>query len=540
MNQPNDGGRVQRDVVTTTTRRGARDHNRALAGKLLPVLGLGAAALAIVAPLATAPGIERELTRKVEAAATAEGFSVKADFSGQDGTLVCTGPVDEAVLEELAEDVKGVRKVDIDDATCAAATAPAPASVPATTTAAVIEPATTTAAPTGPAVTEVVAAAAASQLKASAVLARGANGVALSGVVDTDDQQASLVKAAADAFGAANVTDKLTVAGVDGAGSDPQVEGLATLIVGMKDNVVEGEAGFNGTALYINGIYPDASAQDALDAAIGAAGVEVSNVDLALDTATTPAPAVTFAAESALDADGKITLSGLVPNEAARTKLIDAAAIRVGAAKVVDKLTVADPAAADAPEVDGLATMIVAMPPNLYTGVAGWDGTKFSATGQYLSDASKAAFEAVATEVGVATTDLAIEPREAASVDQAAELEKELNDLVALSPIPFDPGKSSLLPEADAILDQVASLAKKYAGVGIAVNGHTDADGSEGGNQTLSDARANQVRDSLIERGVPAEQLTAQGFGESQPIAPNDTPENKAKNRRVVFTVVKQ
>jgi OmpA-OmpF porin, OOP family len=496
------------------------------------VLGLGAVALAIVAPLATAPGIERELTKKVEAAATAEGFNVKADFSGQDGTLVCTGPVDESVLAELAQAIKGVRKIDIDDATCNAAPAPEPA--PATTIAAAPDPATTPA----PVVTEAVAAA--SQLKASAVVTRGAAGVVLSGVVDTEDQQASLVKAATDAFGAGNVTDKLTVAGIDGAGSDPHVEGLTTLIAGMRDNVVEGEAGFNGTALYINGIYPDAGAQDALDAAIGAAGVEVGNVDLALDTATTPAPAVTFDAESALDADGKITLSGVVPNETARKKLIDAAGVRVGAANVVDKLTLADPAAADDSGVDGLAKMIEAMPPNLYTGAAGWDGTKFYATGQYLSEESKVAFEAVATEVGVATTDLAIEPREAASVDQAAELEKELNDLVALSPIPFDPGKSSLLPEADAILDKVASLAKKYAGVGIAVNGHTDADGSEGGNQTLSDARANQVRDSLIERGVPAEQLTAQGFGESQPIAPNDTPENKAKNRRVVFTVVKQ
>ncbi len=530
MNQPTGGSRVQRDVVTTTTRRGSRDHNRALAGKLLPVLGLGAAALAIVAPLATAPGIERELTKKVQAAATAEGFNVTADFSGQDGTIVCTGPVDEPVLKKLAEDIKGVRKIDIDDASCSAAPAAEPA--PATTAAAAPEPATTAA----PVVTEAVAAA--SQLKASAVLAPEAAGVVLSGVVDSDDQRASLVKAATDAFGAGNVADELTVAGIDGAGSDPHVEGLATLIGGMKDNVVEGEAGFNGTALYIKGIYPDAGAQDALTAAIGAAGVETTNVDLAL--AATPAPAVSFDAESALDAAGKITLSGVVPNDAARKKLVDAAGIRVRAENVIDELTLADPAAADDSGVDGLAKMITAMPPNLYTGVAGWDGTKFYASGQYLSEETKAAFETVAAEVGVATTDLAIEPRAAATADQATELEKELNDLVALSPIPFDPGKSTLLPEAGAILDKVAALAKKYAGVGIAVNGHTDADGSEGGNQTLSDARANQVRDSLIERGVPAEQLTAQGFGESQPIAPNDTPENKAKNRRVVFTVVKQ
>ncbi len=536
MNQPTGGGRVSRDVVTTTTRRGARDHNRALAGKLLPLFGVLGAAAAIGGPFAMIPGIEKDLTKKVESAATASGFSVTADFSGQDGTLVCSGPVDQVVLKQLAEDIKGVRQVKFDDATCNAAPAVEPA--PATTLAAAPEPATTAAAPVA---TEAVV----SQLKASAALARGAAGVVLSGIVDTEDQRTTLVKAAIAAFGTGNVTDKLAVAGINGAGiigagSDDHVQGLAKMLAGLKDNVVEGEAGFDGTALYLKGVYPDAATKDNLDAVISGAGVDAGHVDLSLDTATKPVAAATFAAESALGTDGKITLTGVVPNEVARTALVDAASQRVGAANVIDQLTVASPAAADDPKVEGLALMIAAMPPNLYQGSAGWDGGKFYAKGQYLSTASKAAFEAVAADVGVATTDLAIEPREAATADQAAALEKELNDLVGLTPIPFDAGQSTLRPEADAILGNVATLAKKYAGVTISVNGHTDADGSASGNQTLSDARANRVRDALVERGVPAEQLTAQGFGESQPVASNDTPENKAKNRRVVFTVVKQ
>ncbi len=526
MNQPTGERRVTRDAVTTTTRRGAREHNRHRAGALLPWLGVGAAALAIGGPLLTMSPIQNDLSAKVERAAAAAGFQVEADFSGQDGTISCTGPVDRAALERIGEAIKGVRKIGFDDATCNDVVADESA---ATTVAAAPEPAVTE--PAG-------SAAGASQLLASAVLARGAAGVVLSGVVDSEAQHEALVDAATAAFGAGNVTDRLTVAGIDATAGDVHVAGLAELIGAMKDDVVEGEAGFDGTSLYLKGVYPDASTKDALDAVIGDLGIDPGNVELSLDTSVPPAAPVTFAADAALAADGTITLTGIVPNEAARKRLVDAAGERAGAANVIDRLTLS--AADDDPGVDRLARMIAAMPPNLAQGSAGWDGNKFYAKGQYLSEASKAAFEQVATDVGVAPADLAVEPRPAATIDQATELEQELNDLVGLSPIPFDAGKSSLRPEAASILDKVAGLAKKYAGVSIAVNGHTDTDGSAAGNQTLSESRANTVRDSLIGRGVPAEQLTAQGFGESQPVAPNDTPENKAKNRRVVFTVVKQ
>lgn len=533
MNQPSGERRVQRSVVTTTT-RGAKEHNKKLAGALLPVFGVLGLGVAGLSHFDTVGRIENDLTHKVEAAASAAGVTVNAKFSGQDGTLTCSSPLNGVDLKQLGEAIKGVNKIKIDDATCTAA-APAPEPAPATTVNAI--PATTvTAAPTTEAAPATTVPAV-SQLNASASLAKGATGVVLAGTVDSEAQHSSLVEAATAAFGSGNVTDNLKIAGVDGIGSDANVVGLNKLIAGLKGNVIEGEAGYNGTALYLKGTYPDDSAKAKLDGIVGDVGVAASEVDL---TAGAPAVAATFKSEAALGADGKLTLTGVVPNDAARTALIDAATLRVGTANVVDQLTIAAPAGTDDPGVDRLASLIGAMPPNLYQGTAGWDGSKFYASGQYLSAASKAAFEQVATAAGVATSDLAIEPRAAATVDEAAALEKELNDLVAASPIPFDPSKATLRPEAPAILDQVAALAKKYAGVGIAVNGHTDSDGAEAGNQKLSEDRANAVREALIQRNVPAEQLTAQGFGETQPIAPNDTPANKALNRRVVFAVAKQ
>ena len=72
----------------------------------------------------------------------------------------------------------------------------------------------------------------------------------------------------------------------------------------------------------------------------------------------------------------------------------------------------------------------------------------------------------------------------------------------------------------------------------VQIGGHTDSDGAESANLRLSQARAETVRDTLIDRGVDAAYLTAVGYGESEPVAPNDTSENKALNRRIELVVI--
>ena len=79
---------------------------------------------------------------------------------------------------------------------------------------------------------------------------------------------------------------------------------------------------------------------------------------------------------------------------------------------------------------------------------------------------------------------------------------------------------------------------KARTDVNIAVYGHTDSVGSDEANLLLSKARAKSCMDYLIAHGVPAKRLQSQGFGESKPIDTNDTPEGRAKNRRVEFKVV--
>jgi len=102
-----------------------------------------------------------------------------------------------------------------------------------------------------------------------------------------------------------------------------------------------------------------------------------------------------------------------------------------------------------------------------------------------------------------------------------------------LEGVNFLTNKAVLLENAKRILDYVATSLIAHPEVNVEIGGHTDADGSEKYNLKLSEQRAKAVLDYLVEKGVPATQLTSKGYGEAQPTADNTTDEGKAKNRRV-------
>ncbi len=104
---------------------------------------------------------------------------------------------------------------------------------------------------------------------------------------------------------------------------------------------------------------------------------------------------------------------------------------------------------------------------------------------------------------------------------------------VVLEGVNFKSNRSTLLPESEKVLDNVAEILLANPDVNVEVGGHSDSDGNDNYNMKLSDGRANAVRNYLIKKGVPASRLTARGYGETMPIADNTTPEGKAKNRRV-------
>jgi OOP family OmpA-OmpF porin len=112
--------------------------------------------------------------------------------------------------------------------------------------------------------------------------------------------------------------------------------------------------------------------------------------------------------------------------------------------------------------------------------------------------------------------------------------------LLRVSNITFSTGKSTILPASYPTLDAVGEALKNWPALKVEVGGHTDASGSDALNQKLSEARAKSVLDYLTKKypTLKADQYTAVGYGESQPIGDNKTTEGKAMNRRVEFKVL--
>jgi OOP family OmpA-OmpF porin len=86
--------------------------------------------------------------------------------------------------------------------------------------------------------------------------------------------------------------------------------------------------------------------------------------------------------------------------------------------------------------------------------------------------------------------------------------------------------------EVETFLSTAKKYFEKYRDKKLVIIGHTDSDGSDALNQQLSESRAKQTKSFLLKEGFKESQLTTKGKGEKEPIAPNDTPDGKAKNRR--------
>ena len=114
----------------------------------------------------------------------------------------------------------------------------------------------------------------------------------------------------------------------------------------------------------------------------------------------------------------------------------------------------------------------------------------------------------------------------------------EVEAVISLDGVHFAFDKATLTPEAKKILDGAAELLDKHERVLVEVAGHTDSIGTEAYNMGLSERRANAVKDYLVSKGVKASRLTAKGYGETQPVASNDTEAGRAENRRVELIVL--
>jgi outer membrane protein OmpA-like peptidoglycan-associated protein len=109
--------------------------------------------------------------------------------------------------------------------------------------------------------------------------------------------------------------------------------------------------------------------------------------------------------------------------------------------------------------------------------------------------------------------------------------------IVNMSDVLFDTGSATLKPGAREKLAKISGILLAHPGLTLQIEGHTDSVGSDEFNMELSGRRADGVRDYLAQEGVAASGMTARGFGKTQPVATNDTPEGRQRNRRVELVV---
>ncbi|HWB46179.1 MAG TPA: OmpA family protein [Hyphomicrobiaceae bacterium] len=120
---------------------------------------------------------------------------------------------------------------------------------------------------------------------------------------------------------------------------------------------------------------------------------------------------------------------------------------------------------------------------------------------------------------------------------KAEACQAKLRTVATSGQILFPSGSAALAPTSIPTLDKLAEAASSCPGLRISIEGHTDTEGTTAFNERLSVRRAQSVAAYLIRHGVKPASLKAVGFGNRRPVAPNDTPENMAKNRRIEFTV---
>jgi outer membrane protein OmpA-like peptidoglycan-associated protein len=120
------------------------------------------------------------------------------------------------------------------------------------------------------------------------------------------------------------------------------------------------------------------------------------------------------------------------------------------------------------------------------------------------------------------------------------EVTRQGDDLLLNIPsgINFAYDSATVAPQFQRTLDQVAGVLGEYNRTYIDVYGHTDSTGSDAYNQSLSERRAGSVASYLSTRGVQSARIGTRGFGETQPIASNETEDGRAENRRVEIKIV--
>jgi OOP family OmpA-OmpF porin len=380
------------------------------------------------------------------------------------------------------------------------------------------------------------------------VIARRGQAVTLEGFVASETEKAALGAAARLALPGLTVTERLRI--VEGSPSGMDWVGAGRFALTLLARLSEGSVRLEDRALSIEGQALDRAGYAAANLAVRAtplpAGAE-------LKAAAIRAPVISPYRWLAEKGDGGILLQGYVPSEAIR------AANRAAAEALFAPLSVRDSQELAEGAPQGFAEAAVAALGQLALvdkGRAVIQDRALNVVGEAASETAAAGARAaiegsvpfgfsVSHVIGVPQPPAASSPARVAAVRPAAipavpdTCSPRIGEEMAAGGIAFQFGRDTMRPESVTRLRRIAAILKECPQLRFTVAGHTDSDGVAEQNVDLSHRRAQAVVSALIRQGVEASRLLAEGHGSTRPIAANDSPANKARNRRIEFTVAR-
>ncbi len=429
---------------------------------------------------------EDDLGKRARAALADAGIEAEVTVEGRDVSLAAATQADAERAGTIVQGLRGVRTVNVGASVVGLqATATTVADLPPATTAITAPPPTTappttapptTLAPTTTTTLPETTTTTAPQPAGSHLTARLAQGtLTVQGAVPSEEVAAG-VAAVADLIYAPFVDNQLQVdPAVAPAAWLPTAPGAIAVLplVGEAELRLDGEA----ATLVAKAATPEKAArlEGALEARLA------GTVPLAVDIQVTGQDLPSFAASA--PGDGTVTLTGVMPDQAAVERIVGAASQAFGPENVTADVVVGDNVSAEF-TVFRIPLVFIQFAP-----IPQWE---FNIDGDVITGNLR----------GGAT---------------------------------FAFGSAELTPELRALLDTAAGIITRNPTLALTVEGHTDSIGSNAFNQGLSEARAQAAVDYLVTLGVPAERLVAVGYGETRPIADNGTDEGRARNRRVEF-----
>lgn len=354
--------------------------------------------------------------------------------------------------------------------------------------------------------------------------------VTLSGFVPSQERRAELAELARDLFNGATVDDRVHV-----AAGEPLMDwiGAIKFAMGQLAKLHRGRVALGDKTYSIQGEAANADAY----LAILDANARTLPASLELEKADVVPPHAALYRFVAVRRGRGVVLAGHVPGEEGRWDILAAARRNFGAVPVIDDLALASGAP------DGFVEAAIAG----VRAVNRLTGGRVAMVGQAVTIEGLAYHPAAAEEIeadleatvpaGYTVTSRTVstgQPRQPVATDHCGDL---LQAVLHTGSIEFSGDRADIAPDSYGVLDRASSLLTRCRDAIVEIGAHSDSDGSASDNRERTQVRAEAIVDFLVDAGVKRERLAAVGYGEDQPIADNSTPEGKAANRRIEFTV---